>query len=349
MKRDYCTLVVFIITFASCVQTGCLEHTQVETDELVEVKTIAETTTAGPKIEFESVVHDFGEVGPGTKRSCELPFTNVGDSLLVIKEVKTCCGVVASLDKNQKEYRPGKSGVVKVDYSPSRRPGPTSKRIYVHSNDWTKPKVTLVLKAKIVPKVSWAPQRLRLSLERKNAGCPKIVLNSIDNQPFALTGFQSTAGCITANYDPSIRATKFVLEPKVDVEKLRKNQRGRVNIGLTHPEWDTVAIFYDVILRFSTRPSIITVLKAEPQKSVRRKIEVLSNYGEDFEIESTSSRNGTIEAVAQKKIPSGYELALEIMPPPAEGRLTVFTDVLSIQIRGGGKLAVTCRGFYLGH
>jgi hypothetical protein len=338
---------VSLITFTSCMLSGCLEPSRVGEDELAEVETTVEPSIAGPKIEFESVVHDFGEVGPGTKQKCELPFTNAGDSLLVIKQVQSCCGVVASLDKNLKEYRPGESGVVKVDYRPSRRPGPISKRFYVHSNDWAEPKVTLVLKATIVPKVNWEPERLKLSLEQENAGCPRIVLDSRDNQPFAITAFQSTADCITANYDSSVRATKFILEPKVDIEKLRENQRGRVNISLTHPEWDTVTIFYDVIPRFSTRPSIITVLNAEPQKPVRRKVEVLNNYGEDFEIESTSSKNGSIKALGQKKISNGYELDLQITPPPAERRLTVFTDVFSIQIRGGDKLAVTCRGFYV--
>ena len=56
------------------------------------------TTTvkvAGPKIVFESKVHDFGNLGIKEKAECEFKFKNTGQSLLKIGKIKSTCGCTA--------------------------------------------------------------------------------------------------------------------------------------------------------------------------------------------------------------------------------------------------------------
>jgi hypothetical protein len=142
-----------------------------------------------------------------------------------------------------------------------------------------------------------------------------------------------------------VKATKFVLAPKVDMEKLENNLKGRINISLTHPQCDSLTILYDVLPKFTVNPPLIIIFNAEPQKPVIRKIWVLNNYSIDFEVESVSSKDNTIKVRNQEKIRNGYQLEVEITPPAAEGA-TQFTDVLSINIKGEDKLEITCRGFY---
>jgi len=297
-----------------------------------------------PKITFEKTVHDFGQVGTGAKkRVAEFKFTNTGDGLLEITEVERCCGVVTRLDKT--EYAPGESGVLKVEYQSSSKAGVDRKTVYVRSNDKTNPRIALTIKVTTVSKVSYSPKRLRLFLEEENAGCPKIVLSGLDNQPFAITRFKSTADCITADIDSSVEATKFILEPSVDMEKLNNNLKGSINISLTHPEEKGAQIFFDVLPKFRISPPLIIAFDAEPQKPILRKITVLNNYGGDFEIESASSKDNKIKVLSQKKIRSGYQFEVEIMPPPTEGK-TQFIDVFFVKIKGGYGLGVVCRGIY---
>lgn len=344
-----------------CVICGCVLLLQLgcqEQAKLAEKPTIApETAVVGspakdetaldkpaPRITFEKTVYDFGEVGLGKKkRVAKFKFTNTGDGLLEITEVEKCCGAVTRLDKT--EYAPGESGVLEVEYRSSPKVGLDRKTVYVKSNDKTNPRIGLTIKIRIVSKVSCSPKRLRLFLEEENAGCPKIVLSSLDNQPFAITKFNSTGDCITADIDDSVEATKFVLEPIVDMEKLNNNLKGRINISLTHPEEKEVDIFFDVLPKFSVRPPLIITFKAEPQKPILRKITVLNNYGGDFEIESASSKDNTVKVISRKKIRNGYQFEVEIMPPPAEGK-TQFIDVFFVKIKGGNTLGVVCRGFY---
>jgi len=298
----------------------------------------------GPEITFEKVVHDFGEVGPGTKKIGEFRFTNTGDGLLKITRIDRCCGFVARLTK--KEYAPGESGTLTAEYNAGSRPGIMKRQLVVHSNDKERPEVALTVQAKIVERLSYEPKRLSLLLGDKNAGCPKITLTSLDGKRFSIRKFKSTANSITAEYNSSVESAQFVLQPKVNLEKLQRGMNGLVEISLTHPECEKIAIPFNVLGRFSIRPTQIVVLDAEPQKAVVRKVWVRNNYGEDFEVESASSKNESVKVLSQQKTREGYQFELEITPPARESKRKVFTDVFSVNIKGGGKLTALCRGFY---
>jgi hypothetical protein len=353
MARNY--LFLLIIGCLLLVQIGCQEQNiplrelSVEDQKAVvesPKKTEAEPQDDNPEpiITFEETIGDFGQVGvTSSKKVAEFKFTNTGDGLLQIKDVERCCGVVVKLDKT--EYAPGESGVVKAEFQVTQKPGLFMKNIYVNSNDKTKPRVALTIKAMVVSKVSYSPKRLRLFLEEENAGCPKIVINSLDDQPFSLTGFTSTGESISADIDSSVEATKFILSPVVDIEKLNENPKGRINITMTHPEEKSAQITFDMLPKFSTSPPLIIAFNAIPGKKIVRKVAVLNNYGGAFEIESVSSPNNTIKVLSQEKIQSGYQLMVEMTPPASEGK-TFFTDVLVVKIKDGDELQVVCRGFY---
>ncbi len=357
MRKNYETQISQII-FVICVCVLLLQFGCQEQAKLAEKPTTAPDTAVvglpekvepvlakpAPKITFEKIVYDFGQIGTAAKKKvAEFKFTNTGDDLLKITEVEKCCGVVTRLDKT--EYAPGESGVLKAEFVSSQKPGPMSRTLYVRSNDKTNPRIALTFKVTIVLRVTYSPKRLKLFLEETNAGCPKIVLSSLDNQPFAITLFKSTSDCITADIDDSVEATKFILEPIVDMEKLNNNLKGRISISLTHPEAKGVQIFYDVLPKFTIKPPLIFAFNAEPQKPILRKITVLNNYGGNFEIESVSSPNNMVKVLSREKIRSGYQLEVEITPPSSEGK-TSFADMLVVKIKDGDELGIVCRGFY---
>ena len=355
MKRNY---LISALVFSSVLlfQLGCQEQAaQIEKPTTVPEPAVVGTPrkaeavpagldTAAPKITFENIVYDFGQVGLGAQdRIAEFKFTNTGDGLLKIEDVEKCCGVVTRLEKT--EYAPGESGVLKAEYRTNQYPGLDRKTLYVKSNDKTKPRIALTLKAEVVSKIAIVPKRLKLFLGEDNAGCPKIVLSSLDNQPFMISGFKSTADCITADVDSSVEATKFILEPKVDMEKLNDNLKGHIDIRLTHQEEKTAEILFDVLPKFTIIPPLILTFNAEPQKPIVRRVSVLNNYGGNFEIESALSKDNTVKVLSREKIRNGYQLELEITPPPPEGKPR-FSDMLVVKIKNGEELRLVCRGFY---
>ena len=360
MKHVGYILNLSVISCFLLLQLGCQEQAKAAEEPVQQLTTVetaisqpeAETKTENdesksvPIITFESTVHDFGKIGPATKNICEFKFTNTGTGLLKVnRKIKATCGcTVPTLKKT--DYASGESGTITVKYRAGKRPGSTTKHMYVSSNDPAKPKAKLTVKGRIALKVGYEPEKLNLLLNKENASCPDITLTSLDDQPFSIKQFKSTPDCITADYNSLVEATEFIIKPKVDIDKLKQGLNGRIDIMLTHPKCDIITIPFNALPNFKVTPASIMVLNAKAQEPTKKEIWVLNNYNENFEIESTSSNKNTIKVLGQQKIDNRYKLELEIVPPVTENNQKSFTDVFFINIKDGEKLQVKCRGIY---
>jgi len=229
MKRNMWFFIGFVGVCFLFLNTGCQQSATVGKVD-------------GAEISFKKTIYDFGEVAAGTRHSCEFKFANTGNAPLKITEVTKTCGYSARPDKA--EYAPGEGGSLKVKYRAAGKGDmKISKQLYVFSNDKTNPQAMVTVKAHIVPTITFEPERMDLSLKEENGGCGKITLRS--PEPFSIEQFNSTAGCITADFDPTVKARKFVFKPKVDMQKLQKTLDGTIEIRLTHPDYKSVIIFFN--------------------------------------------------------------------------------------------------------
>ena len=120
MKRNQLTLTFLLVSLILLLSIG-IQQSVSATERLL------------PRISFEKTVYDLGDVGQGTKNSCEFGFTNTGRGLLKIGKISRTCGcTVFQLDK--KEYAPAETGTIKVSYTAGRSTGLTQKSIYRHWN-----------------------------------------------------------------------------------------------------------------------------------------------------------------------------------------------------------------------
>ncbi len=231
MKKIYFVLVIFIC-FAICVLLpGCQTQTQQSRVEknleqlpkpkptVSEPKPDKQVIKNGPKLTFEKVVHDFGDIAPGSRNKCKFKFTNTGKNALKIGKVKSTCGCTVPKMK-KKLYAPGESGIINITYKPVKKSGKATKYLTVPSNDPENPKIKLTIKAKIISKIAYSPKSINLKLNKENADCPDITLTSLDGKKFSITSFKSKPDCITAEFDPNSKSAKFVLKPTVDIKKL---------------------------------------------------------------------------------------------------------------------------------
>ncbi len=302
----------------------------------------AREAAGAPTIAFDELVYDFGEVGPGTKQTGHFEFVNDGGGPLEITAVKPCCGVVAKLADDKKVYAPGERGTVDVEYSASSRPMSMTRHIYVSSNDAANPRVALTIKARIVSKVDYQPQSVQVSLAEENPVLPKLTLISIDDKPFSVESLTSTNRCITAEVDPTVEATKFVLPLEVDVAKLDGRTYGTIGLVLTHPECVRLLIPFTVLAKYRAVPSQIYLFNAVPQEPVIRTLSVVSESDPDFEIDSAEAEKDLVKVVKQERTTNGYRLDVEITPPAREGEQRVYTDKLHLHV-GQHDVAVNVR------
>ncbi len=298
-----------------------------------------------PKIVFKTLLADFNDVGPGTRQTVEVEFTNEGKGILNIIRVDGCCGCSGKLTKQT--IPPGESGTLKITCSFASRPGAMRRTMYLHSNDPNTPKSSIAIKANIVQKIGIEPATLKLFLNKENAGCEPIKLTSLDGQPFSISSVNVTAGAMTVDFDPTVKATEFVLQPKIVPERLKNGLSGYIEMQVTHPGAQSVAVGFNALPRYKLSPPQVIVFNAEAGKPLQRKIWVLNNYEEPFEIESTTAPNGTIQVLKQSEITNGYQFEVRITPPKQETNKTVFTDTFTVKIRGGETLTVPLRGFYM--
>jgi hypothetical protein len=310
-----------------------------------------------PIMTFEKTLHDFGEVGPQRKSSCEFRFKNTGTGTLRIRQkIDSTCGcTVPVLSKT--EYAPGEEGVIQVTYFAGAMGGTATKIITVHSNDRSHgAKVNLTIKATVVERVAYEPQQLLLRLKGPDAGSPAITVRSLDHRSFAVTRILSSGGAITADFDPSLQATEFTLRPTIDTGQLEKYPTGTLLLTLTHPECEGVRIAYRAVPEFEFSPPAITLFNADPNRPVQREVWLSNNYGQAFEIASCASTANLVQVTEKERVVAPdaqsfrYRLQLSIqpLPLPRSGTQRVFEDTLSVRLTNGSLLQLPCRIFYGG-
>ncbi len=335
MKLGGCTSVLVVLCSASILLSGC--------DSLP----FLGPSGPPPVLTFEKLEHDFGEIPPNTLKKVQFKFTNTGEGVLKIKKLEPCCGAVARLAGGKKKYAPGESGTLELEFTSGPKPILFKRDLVVHSNDRANPKIQIGLKAKIVLSLTWEPTRLKLMLDRENAGCPNITIGSLDDSLFSLTGFKSTGDLMKADVDPSIKATEFVLEPKVDMDKLTVNLKGDVTIGIDHTDGNAIEVPFEVLPKYTVSPKELLLFGPNSEEPIVKKVSVVSNYGRDFAIESMVSKTGNVavKVLRQREIDAGYELDLEIMFQSFR-EAGLYADEFSVQIKGGEKLTIPCRIWY---
>lgn len=303
-----------------------------------------------PKLSIQDTVFQYGELKPLSDNKAVFQFSNAGKAELKVTEVQGCCGARHELDKEV--LAPGETATLSVIYK-TGAPGPFKKNLYVFTNDPEAPRVQLTVEGQVIKTLEALPRKLKLFLNRENAGCRPIELKALDGEPFRIKNFLCTGDCIDFDFDPNQAALTHVLHPVVDMNVLNEmsSPRGRIQINLDREDYDHVLIYFDLIPNYVVNPPLIFIFNADPERKEVRKVSVLDNYVEDvneidFEIESVSVEGGAVTLLSQEKINDGYQLKVEIQPPTPEAGESSFNDQIRITLNTGEELKVSARGFY---
>lgn len=94
-------------------------------------------TVGGPNLSVDTETYDFGSIEKGSDGSCVFVVTNTGDQPLIISKCdKTCGCTVPKCDP--KPVTTGETSEIVVTYD-TKRVGPFTKSVKVHSNDPDEP------------------------------------------------------------------------------------------------------------------------------------------------------------------------------------------------------------------
>jgi len=120
---------------------------------------------SGPKISFNYEVKDFGKVHSGEKLTERFRLTNVGDDVLIVREVRADCGCTKTLTGSPELIPGGHSEILAILETSDLGPGRKERHIYVKSNDPQRPSVKLTLRADVVRELTVDPSTLTMRIE----------------------------------------------------------------------------------------------------------------------------------------------------------------------------------------
>lgn len=300
-----------------------------------------------PRLVIKNMIHDLGEVGPGTKHELAYEFKNEGDGVLTISSFHAPCGcTIPTMEKM--EYLPGESGKMDVKFTAPKSAGPVTKQIYIYSNDPDSDKQELQIKGAVVFKVQIEPEVLNLAINKPNAGAVPVVLKSLDGKEFSIVSIEESANVATFDFDKDKKATEFTLTPVFDIEKLKKNLTGTFLINLSHPDCASIMLRYTAPEEYVVNPQAIIQTKADPNKPYQRTVWVTSNYTNSLAIESITSLKNTVKVTNQESHGNRYKIDVEIDAPKDVASGKKFqSDELYIKIKDGPKLTVRCQQWFV--
>ena len=101
------------------------------------------------KIEFDSVVYDYGKIKKNSDGNCVFKYKNIGTDVLFITRVAKSCGCTTP-EFSREPLMPGQSAEIKVGYD-TKLVGKFNKKITVFSNAINN-SVILTIKGEVVEK-----------------------------------------------------------------------------------------------------------------------------------------------------------------------------------------------------
>ncbi len=104
----------------------------------------------GPKIEFSTRLHNYGQIDKGGDGNCEFTFTNTGNEPLILANVRASCGCTTP-NWTKDPIMPGQTGTIKVKYN-TNNVGNFQKTITVTSNSVVDDRVVLTIKGNVTQK-----------------------------------------------------------------------------------------------------------------------------------------------------------------------------------------------------
>ena len=138
--------------------SGSLVTALAQTTPAPASNTLPATTNSGPRIEFADPAFDFGRLESGKIVNHDFAFTNVGDQVLIIQDVRPACGCTTVTNWVNEPVPPGKSGSIPILFNSGGMAGPIGKFLKVISNDPTQPEFVLRFNATIWKPIDAVPQ-----------------------------------------------------------------------------------------------------------------------------------------------------------------------------------------------
>jgi hypothetical protein len=336
----------------------------------VQVPARRPATNGGPRISVETEELDFGVSYDESRLQGVIRFTNTGDSLLVVQNVRTSCGCTAAA-LVKREFAPGEVGEIEVGFSPSGS-GRQVKTVTIVSNDPTTPAAVVRVAATLVPLVEIADPTLRLG--QVEQGTQQVVpLELFSRDPnFTIAGvsfnedthitWREVPGAkpsVERPEMPGFRLIEFVIDPSTPTGNF--NRTITLDLRAKSPEANqtkdlnyTVRLFGVILGDLSVEPRFLRVPRVDPGASFESSVVIVSRSGRPFNIVGVDVAAQQMQMFVREhsvthekiKLPDGREGVRVTLKGVASSRVGAFRCDITLHTDRPGEptVVVTANG-----
>jgi hypothetical protein len=288
----------------------------------------------GPHLAFEVAKVDFGIMDQMAEETKEVPFTNKGNKVLEIKEVKTSCGCTAALPSDR-VIDPGEKGILTVTFKSGKSMGDIEKVITVVTNDSLKPEIKLPVLAYVKTDITMEPRTLDFGdVKLGDEAFAEAKLISENGAPFEITYVEADTANFTYTINPMEEGGKPGYVFKVGIKKLKRPQAFYKVINLRTDNARCplfhLPIVANVLGKMKVEPRSILLQGVIKPGEVTRKVSVTSVGDARIHVLGAESTKGIVK-VETKTVEDGKNYEIQVSyTPTAAGRnrdfLVIKTD-----------------------
>jgi hypothetical protein len=192
--------------------------------------TVTSFAVAGPRIQFATPIFDFGQVKNGEVVQHTFIFTNIGDQLLELTDVRPSCGCTTA-GAWDRTVQPGKTGEIPVQFNSANFAGAVGKTVIVLCNDPLQTNIVLQIKGtiwkpvEITPATAW----FSASSDRETNETRRIQILSNLQEPLEL----SQPECTNKAFQTTLKTVRPGKEFELTVTLLRARDPATVTAPIT--------------------------------------------------------------------------------------------------------------------
>ena len=160
---------------------------------------LAQPTSPAPKIEFDSTAFNFGRAKSGETLKHDFIFTNMGNAILEVTDVKPGCGCTTA-GAWDKFVEPGKTGRIPLQFNSTGFGGQVAKSATVICNDPARTNLFLQISGTVWKPIDVAPQMAMFNINAEAPTNETKVLKIVSNleEPVTLSDLKCNNGSFKA-------------------------------------------------------------------------------------------------------------------------------------------------------
>lgn len=205
----------------------------------------------GPRIEFEKLRHDYGNVLYGDTVTAEFRFVNTGDQTLIIKNLHSTCGCTKAVEGSREIPPKGSSKILSSFDTDGLKAGRKEKSIMVSTNDPVNPVIKLTLLADVIRELAIEPPTLgkRINSDVESVSFPIRIANSSD-KTYHVKGLKTLPGELSAAINPGEvelaphKEVSLEVVVKLEPEPNRVFYAGKIDLVTDHPKESDTEVKY---------------------------------------------------------------------------------------------------------